>query len=190
VTINSYFNYQQKEPKWHDWELLRHGQIPHNLKPWLLDNGSLTRNMQRNCINGRFKVKVRKQIIKRPYPSESLMLKLRHGVLTLIREVELQCSDTAWVFARTLIPLTTLHGAENKLAHLGERPLGAILFADPTIQRHHVQIACLLPHHTLFKQAQCYTTAPQILWGRRTLFFLANKPLLVNEIFLPTIYRI
>jgi chorismate--pyruvate lyase len=178
-----HYHYQTSEPKWQDWALLRHGQVPINLYPWLMDRGSLTRSIQRNCP-GRFQVKVRDQTIKHPLPSERRLLGLRRGAITLIREVELQCADRPWVFARTLIPLATLHGIGKKLAYLGDRPLGAILFADPTVRRQHVEIARLLPHHALFRQVSCLNPSPLALWGRRTLFLLADKPLLVNELFL------
>lgn len=106
----------------------------------------------------------------------------------MIREVELYCGDEPWVFARTLIPASSLTGGARRLARLGDRPLGAVLFADPTTQRRLVQMAKLLPRHPLFGAATDHLSErPTELWGRRTIFRYAGKPILVNEIFLPAV---
>ena len=34
---------------------------------------------------------------------------------------------------------------------------------------------------------QCLDAPPDFVWGRRSVFYLHKKPLLVNEIFLPSI---
>ena len=103
-----------------------------------------------------------------------------------IREVELHCGSRSWVFARTLIPATTLRGGARRLAHLRNRPLGAVLFADPKVLRGELEVAELLPRHLLFRNAvRQLESPPDSLWGRRRLFYMDEKPLLVNEIFLP-----
>jgi len=126
-----------------------------------------------------------------PLPSEKKLLKLARSEKSMIREVELYCDDQPWVFARTLIPVSSLSGGARRLAHLGDKPLGAVLFADPTTERELVQIAKLLPRHPLFGAATDHLKEqPDELWGRRTLFQFARKPILVNEIFLPAVARI
>ena len=116
------------------------------------------------------------------------MLRSRRGIAALVREVELLCHDQPWVFARTVIPATSLRGPARRLGRLRERPLGQVLFADPRTRRGSTEIARLLPRHPLFNVA--VGALPQIpaeIWGRRTLFYFAGHPLLVNEIFLPKI---
>lgn len=120
--------------------------------------------------------------------SERRVLRVRRRQLALIREVRLLCDEVPWVFARTVIPRTTLTGSERRLAHLGERPLGAVLFADPRMQRGAVEVARLEPgsglhHHAL----QGTDGSVDALWGRRSVFRLGRKPLLVSEIFLPAV---
>jgi chorismate--pyruvate lyase len=109
-------------------------------------------------------------------------------MIALVRDVELCCDDSPWVFARTLIPISTLKGGAQRLAQLGEKPLGAVLFTDPRVIRGATQVARLLPGQPLY-QAACnhLPTKPDHLWGRRTLFYVEKRPLLVNEIFLPTL---
>ena len=104
----------------------------------------------------------------------------------LIREVELHCGRRCWVFARTLIPAKTLEGGAKRLAYLRARPLGAVLFADPNVRRDLVEVARLSPNHILFEcAARGLLPAPDSLWARRTRFLIDDKPLLVNEVFLP-----
>jgi chorismate--pyruvate lyase len=176
---------QAHEPRWHDWALLRRGQVPAALCEWLLDRGSLTRHLVHSCP-GVVRVEVRRQAWAHPLPGERRLLGLRPGTLTLVREVELRCTEHPWVFARTLIPAATLRGGGHRLARLGERPLGALLFADPGVRRDRVEVTLLGPQHTLFRQAvACLSVPPHSLWARRTLFLMKDRPLLVNEIFLP-----
>jgi len=131
-------------------------------------------------------VQVLRQVWGRPDSGEALALGMkRHGRVWL-REVQLLCDDQSWVYARTVIPATTLAGPARCLLRLGNRPLGAVLFADPTVVRGGVEIACLRSRHRLYRRASLsLTTKPTILWGRRSLFWMGGRPLLVAEVFLP-----
>jgi chorismate lyase len=154
---------------------------------WLSDNSSLTQRLIEHC-RGKFEVRLRGQGWSAPLPSESRLLGTRAGEYTMVREVELLCNGTPHVFARTLIPKSSLRGRATYLQGLGNRPLGALLFSDPTTRRTTIEYARLLPRHRLFQWAmQGLQRDAGELWGRRTLFRYAGKPLLVNEIFLPAI---
>ena len=52
-----------------------------------------------------------------------------------------------------------------------------------------MEIACILPGQPLYDLATGHQPAGQIqpIWGRRSVFFLHQRPLLVSEIFLPEI---
>lgn len=154
---------------------------------WLLDTRSLTDRV-RACCRRPFSVRLVDQGWHRPRRDEARALSLPHRAHALIREVQLLCGDQPWVFARTVIPAGTLTGPQRRLAHLGTRPLGAFLFADSTMQRGPVELACLRPTDGVYRSAITgLEAAPVGLWGRRSLFWLGGKPLLVCEIFLPAI---
>jgi chorismate--pyruvate lyase len=179
------FNPRQSEPKWRPARVQPRSRIPDLVRDWLLDEGSLTQLVIRNCPQ-RFRVRVLSQDWGRPQPSERRALQMNVGGTAFIREVELYCGARPWVFARTLIPAGTLRGGARRLAYLRDRPLGAILFADPRVLRGRLETAELLPRHRLFcAAAERLESAPASLWGRRRLFYIEGKPLLVNEIFLP-----
>jgi chorismate--pyruvate lyase len=164
--------------------LRRRARIPADVADWLGDEGSLTRRLVRHC-GASFRVQVVNQGWTRPLAGERMLLEMR-GASALVREVRLHCGEEAWVFARTLIPASSLQGSARRLAQLGDKPLGAVLFADPSVRRGGTEVAKLLPHHVLFRSAAAHLADPPgHLWARRTLFFLAARPLLVNEVFLP-----
>lgn len=176
-----------REPLWHPRRRVPLARIPASLRPWLLDEGSLTRRVVDACV-GPFRVRVVSQRWRRPMRNEAMALELRPEWRALVREVQLLCNEVAWVHARTVIPRTTLTGRERRLAHLGSRSLGAVLFADPTLERAETELTRLAPGDALYADiAGALDRAPAELWGRRTRFALSGKPLLVSEVFLPAI---
>jgi chorismate--pyruvate lyase len=118
--------------------------------------------------------------------NEAQALGMRRSGHALVRQVQLLCNDVPWVYARTVIPRRTLTGRQRRLAHLKSRSLGAMLFADPTMQRGELQLARLTDRDKLHSiVVQQLDQSPVVMWGRRSVFTLARKPLLVSEIFLP-----
>ena len=103
----------------------------------------------------------------------------------LVRQVLLCRGDEPLVYARTVIPATTVQGAQRRYANMGSRPLGAMLFADRTMHREAVQVAKLPDNHAAHK----YAKTDEVVWGRRSVFRVADKPILVSEYFLPALLR-
>jgi chorismate--pyruvate lyase len=159
--------------------------MPRALRGWLLDKASLTLRLQQLCP-GRFRVRVLSQSWGKPFGNEARVLGMKPGSLALIRQVQLLCGEQAWVYARTVMPVSSLCGRLQRLAHLGTRPLGGMLFADPGMQRGGMELARLGTGQAMHVAATFHLASPPVeIWGRRTVFRLADKPLLVSEIFLP-----
>lgn len=148
-------------------------QLPRRWRGWLLDSGSLTARLVALSA-GDFRVEVVAQGWGRPNLSEARALRIDPRLRVLVREVRLIGHGQAWVHARSLIPSTTLTGPHRKLAHLGNRPLGEVLFQDPSMERSPIETA-LVPLYRDNQRA----------WARRSVFRLDGKPLLVSEVFLP-----
>lgn len=161
------------------------------LQDWLTNPGSLTARLI-NYSNGHFKVQVVRQFIGIPRLDERQVLGMKQPTLALIREVILCGCDEPWVFARSLLPLTSLTGRLRHLRKQGTRPLGAFLFSQPQITRSAIAVARISRDHA-YVPAPLAGTAP--LWGRRSVFrlqqpsqhqpSLRQQPLLVSEVFLP-----
>ncbi len=155
------------------------------IKSWLFDTGSLTARLIDYCDGG-FSVKVLSVKREEPTPDEVVALGLIPGHLALIRQVLLYCDDRPLVYARTVIPLSSLRGALWGLVVLGNKPLGAVLFADKTMRRKPLEITLLTKGHKCYAWTQHSGT--EHIWGRRSVFTLKNKDLLVSEFFLPSLF--
>lgn len=175
------------DARWMPLSQLRYACAGHSLYDWLADNSSLTQRLIAHC-GSKFEVKVRDQRWRTPLFSESRLLNMKIGEYAMVREVELLCNGIPHVYARTLIPKSSLSGRASHLQGLGSKPLGALLFSDPTTRRSVIEYARLVASHRLYQWAMdSMSERADELWGRRTLFCYAGKPLLVNEIFLPAI---
>lgn len=171
--------------RWKPHRYYLQGHVPSDLCGWLLDPASLTLRLQRLC-RGEFRVRVLSQSRGRPSRDEAQALGMRSGGQAIIRQVQLMCDGRPMVYARTVIPATSLRGKLQRLAHLGARPLGAMLFADSGMRRGVVELARITPGQLLYADATRYSRRhPEAIWGRRSVFRIANRPLLVSEIFLP-----
>lgn len=156
--------------------------VPAHWRGWLSDTGSLTQRLI-DASGGEFNVQIIKQGFELPRLSEMRALALSPRRLALIREVILYGRGQPWVYARSIIPLSTLTGRLRKLRQLDNSPLGALLFNDVSMSREPVEVACISSNNARLPTALSEIAPP--LWGRRSVFRLDKKPLLVNEIFLP-----
>ncbi|WP_286240592.1 chorismate--pyruvate lyase family protein [Neptuniibacter halophilus] len=150
---------------------------PRNLRTWLTDSGSLTQRLV-NLSNGEFRVEVVSQGSALPTRSEARLLGLKPRRKALVREVHLIGCDQIWVFARTVVPFSSLRGTQRRLRLLGNRSLGSLLFSTPGMRRGPLQISRL----QLADRRQ--------VWARRSVFYLAGQPLLVSEVFLPELLQV
>ena len=170
------------------WKPYRHylrRDIPSPLCSWLLDTASLTLRLQQLCP-GRFRVRVLSQVSGRPTLDEARALGMNPNGKAIIRQVQLLCDGRPWIYARTIIPVSSLRGRVRRLASLGTRPLGGMLFADPGMRREIVELARLRKGQVMYAEAtRGLRSKPAEVWGRRAVFRIARKPLLVSEVFLP-----
>lgn len=154
-------------------------QLPAAAKPWLLEKGSLTARLVA-WSNGAFAVQRISQTWMVPSLDEAKALGLRPREMALIREVYLLCHGEPCVYARSVIPLKSLHGPLRFLKKLQNTSLGSLLFKDPYLARGEFEICNLnLPHFAI----PCQTSAK--IYGRRSVFKLYQQPILVSEFFLP-----
>ncbi|MCU7835074.1 MAG: chorismate lyase [gamma proteobacterium symbiont of Taylorina sp.] len=178
-------------PHWQAVDSITPSTLQENTREWLLDNGSLTLRVKNHCQNhyhNNFSVQVLSQGMAIPLDDEMQRLNLEKHCKALIREVLLFCGETPLIYARTIIPAQTLTGEQKQLADLGNRPLGEFLFSQPDLERDVMEVAQLKQGYQLFDSA-LFSLSPQPdhIWARRSVFRLADKPLLVAEVFLPDI---
>lgn len=159
------------------------------IAPWLRDRGSLTLRIQRRCE--RFAVRQVTGGLARIAFDEAALLGVAPHELAWSREVFLYADDKPVVFAHSACARQHLRGAWSAVSGLGSKPLGALLFSHPLVERKPLHYKPLHAHHPLHRSAAgVLSVAPGRLWARRSLFYLHDAPLLVTEVFLPDILRL
>lgn len=162
-----------------DWIQLQ--PVPNSIleqpwRQWLLDSGSLTQNLK-DLAPGRFSVQLLHTGFGRASLSESKTLTIPYREQVYIREVALCIDDKPVIFARSIIPRSTLSGAERQLLFLKSKPLGEFLFSHKKMRRGSIQV-------------KSGSTQSHPCWGRRSVFYLNEKPLLVSEFFTDALFQV
>ncbi len=156
--------------------------------PWLIDNGSLTARLQQRYTD--FSVKKVRLTYAKPSKGEASLLKLKPYQHALIRDVLLLGNHQPVVFAHSVLPKNALRGAWNKLGRLGNKPLGATLFANQKVKRTPLEYKKLSRQHPIsMRVAGHLGIQPKQLWARRSVFQLKCASILVTEVFLPQILQ-
>ncbi len=169
------------EPGWHSRRTRTRSELPAATARWLLDEGSLTRHLIR-ASGGQFRVRVRYQGWARPRASERRLLNIPPRRQALVREVQLECGGVPWVFARSVLPASSLNGKLRHLRKFRDSSLGQLLFSDPAMRRGTYEVV-RGQSESLGVPRELATGV--MLWGRRSLFRYHGKPIMVSELFLP-----
>ncbi len=178
MKVQPYFLYDTRS----NW--LKKPLLSYAMQPWLIDSSSLTARLQKRyaCFS------VKPILIKyaKPLQDEATLLHLPVHKFALIREVLLMGDDHPVVFAHSVLPRASLRGAWNGLGRLGNKPLGATLFANPKVKRTPLEYKKLPRQHPIsMRVAEHMQTSPKPLWARRSVFSLNCAKILVTEVFLP-----
>jgi len=172
---------------------------PRGILPWLTDHDSLTAAVRARC--GELRVRVLRQGLGRVLPDEAPLVGVRPGARVWVREVALVADGVPWVWARSVARPGDLRNAWRDLAGLGNRSLGAALFADPRVGRGNLLARALDRRDPRGRVAGRYLLGAgaavdamgrgncpfSALWGRRSLFCRGHGRILVTEVFAPAI---
>lgn len=176
------------DERWHS-HLLRSADNAYFL-PWLRDRGSLTARLE---VSGHFAVRVLRQGLGRPTADEALALGIARDAPAWVREVALSCDERIVVFAHTVLPCRPRGPLTLWLARLGNRSLGALLFAHAGFKRGPMTFKRLDRRHALFMRAltalQIGDRLPGTLWARRSHFGFGGQSVLVTEVFSPLLLQ-
>lgn len=161
-------------------------RVPERLRPWLAEPGLLTARVRAACGEAT----VLRMLRLEPAPLAP-HLGRRLGVADtgcLLREVEINCGATRWVFAQSVFPDSTV-ARHPWLADLGDNGLGEALSAVTGVVREPLEYLELAPSHELVRAAQAGGATARPLWARRAIYRLDGWPILVQEVFLPGLDR-
>lgn len=183
MTINSVlFN---KEPLWRENQQGTRHKLPENVQSWMYESGSLTQRLRATYGNA-VTVKVLFQQWRVPFLTEHKALGLHERRVCLTREVLLHADGKPLILARTIIPAATIKIANRSLSKLGTRPLGEVIFSYPQLERVAMDVSLINPNEWTLT-ALDVTHIKQPIWGRRTVYAIKHRQMLVSEFFLPEI---
>jgi chorismate--pyruvate lyase len=178
----------KREPLWlENRSGIRH-TLPENVQSWVYESGSLTRRL-RDYYGDTIGVKVLLQQWNTPFLTERSLLDLQENRYSLIREVMLHADGKPLILARTIIPERTIKVAKSNLAHLGSRPLGEVIFSYPKLERIEMDVTLIVPS-TWKPSIIDAIHINQSIFGRRTVYSIAQRQMLVSEFFLPGVLDI
>jgi chorismate--pyruvate lyase len=174
-------------------------RAPAALLSWLAEPGLLTARVRELC-GASMQFRMLGPLRTAPVP-ESLRVRLAVADADcLLREIEF-CQDAERIiFAQTIIPATTV-ATFPWLRALGEAPLGeALRAADLPLERDPLEYRSLSSDHPLARAAVVRSRPLEgvdvpgdvaaSLWARRAVYRLAAHPILVQEVFLPSLLRV
>jgi chorismate--pyruvate lyase len=182
--VKTQYSNRQQRSQW-----LKKPMMSGLYRDWLLDKGSLTLRLQQRYVD--FSVHPSLVVYAKPFVNEAMLLKMALHKTAHIREVMLMGNHHAVVFAHSVLPRESLRGRWLGLSCLGNKPLGASLFANPQVLRTPLSYKKLSRHHLLFKHAtQHLHDKPDYLWARRSVFRLNRANMIVTEVFLPRLLQV
>ena len=129
-----------------------------DLAPWLRDHGSLTQRIQQRCTH--FAVRGVRSGLARIALDESALLGIAPQQLAYSREVFLYADGQPVVFAHSAFARQHLRGAWSAVRALGNKPLGALLFAHPLVERKPLHYKALRNTHPLYQRAATVLCEP------------------------------
>ncbi|WP_440905822.1 chorismate--pyruvate lyase family protein [Catenovulum sp. SX2] len=146
---------------------------------WLTDESSLTAKLK--SYNANFSLTLLGQGWQQSQQSSDSYL---------AREVLLNCSGVAWVYAHTRIPKSSLSAQNQFLTQLENKPLGEAIFQQQGLSRAAIEFAEYTCEQNVWLFAEARrsnktSAMPQKLFGRRSTFLVNQLPIYVSEIFLP-----
>ncbi|MGY3896510.1 chorismate--pyruvate lyase family protein [Aeromonas enterica] len=157
------------------WQAPAECEPPEALRPWLLETDSMTQRLRRHNRHFSLQLLGNRSVL---FGVDEQQLVAAEQPQGLCREVILHGDRGPAVLGWTLFAEAALQ--ESGLHELGEQPLGERIFGDEPARRDHLQLAC-------FEIASNPWCPAAIVWGRRSRLFLGQWPLLVHELFLPSL---
>lgn len=152
---------------WNTYEAIEHKLTNAEIKSWLLEQGPITKRIKSIA---EFRLELIQDELSDATDDEILFLKIDSEEIR-IREVILYGNENPMVFARTIIPNTTIEKGLKELGKIGNKPLGDILFEKDIFFKEDIVFATFKDEESLF-------------WGRKIKYTVKDQPFSVMEVFL------
>jgi chorismate--pyruvate lyase len=171
---------------WLDAGALSARIVPTNIRGWLTYSGLLSARMRELFGSG-----YALHVVREVDTTENNAVLTQLGwdpQPARVREIEIVNGSRRAMFAQTLIPQSTLR-SQAWLRELGTKSLGETLAQVSAVRRSELEFQELRAPDPLFARALPEPKHTTSLWARRSVFAVADAPLLVTEVFLPELER-
>ncbi|MFY8274362.1 chorismate--pyruvate lyase family protein [Pseudoalteromonas sp. SSDWG2] len=168
-----------------NWQDAENVTLAASLADWLKEPHSLTKRLKSQCQHFAVEVISEQVLDAKQYRSELFDPQSAH---VLVREVILFCDNQPMVYAQSWIPEQRGTHPSVDLSHLGDRPLGEVIFQDPQLCREQLEVADFTANDDLTRLCKSFNLPTQPMWGRRSRFNLTEQHIMVCEVFLPGAY--
>jgi len=142
-------------------------QVSDEAKSWLLEKGPITKRIK---SVKKFRLELIQDKVANVEKVDKTFINSKSRKIR-VREVVLFGNTKPMVFARTIIPNTTIEKGFAELGTLGKSPLGDILFKKDIFTKENVSYAS-------------FEYKKKVFWGRKTKYTVKNLPFSVMEVFL------
>lgn len=181
-------NTHPESVQWLPAERLGQLSIDAQVRPWLIGKGLLTQRLKAVC-GERFGLRLADQWTGLLGAAHQAALRCTDNA-GLFRDVEMSNLENLWVFEQTVMPDSTLV-AHPWLAELGDSALGETLSDLSAMVRSSYEYAWLPAAEALTSRAlRDAHVKPAGLWARRARVSLRGAPLLMQELFFPSMGHI
>ncbi|WP_158684632.1 chorismate--pyruvate lyase family protein [Pseudoalteromonas sp. T1lg48] len=167
------------------WQDVERVAVSEQLLDWLVEPNSLTQRLK--SLSEQFAVEVLSERLVAAETYQSDIFTCTTAQLR-VREVILFCDSQPMVYAQSWIPCHAHAEQGVDLTHLGDKPLGEVIFQDPQLSRQQLQVADFSANSDLQALTLSFNLPTQPLWGRRSRFNLTGQQIMVCEVFLPGAY--
>lgn len=134
------------------------------MRYWLLSQGSLTAQLEAHFTKVQLSSVAEYSSFASLAQANTLGIAARSAVI--VRNISLSSSTQPLIWAHSVLPLSSLVGANQQIRLQRHKPLGKILFQHPNLTRSPIQL--------------CYSDS---YWCRRSVFTINGRPVLVAEAF-------
>jgi len=152
---------------WNSYAEIKHELKNTEIESWLLEQGPITKRIK--SIKD-FRLELIQDELSEVKEDEILFLNTGDEAIR-VREVILYGNETPMVFARTIIPNTTINKGLKELGKIGNKPLGDILFEKNIFSKEDIVFATFKDEESIF-------------WARKIKYTVKNQPFSVMEVFL------
>lgn len=169
-------------------------EIKNQLSPiqthWLTRPGALTEGLR---ALGTIKLNVNREYVDTLGADEAVLVQGQPKATVWAREIIIKVDSVPCMVARSVCHLADASDAWREIRDLGVKPLAELLYHDPAVTRDPFFISFAHASLPIYAAVSYYLGQPapvDTCVARSSVFWLAEKPLLVSECFLPEFWTL